>query len=437
MDQGCGATMRPSGYPENGILSIFFNQDKSRIAVGTKTGTKTYSTENLSLIHEQVGDDASIVAMHYNTDLVAHVGAGEGVNSSQRCLRMINMRRHKEITSKNFGKTILDVKLNRERLVVVLETTIHIYDLKSMEHLHTIEEIPQNEQGICALPSLEGVTVGNTDSPYFNYLAYPNNTTRGFVHVYDVINLRAGPVIDAHNSRVSCISFNDTGTMLATASSKGTVFRVFSMPDGEKIHEFRRGLATNATIYSMAFDVRSTLLCVSSDKQTIHLFKLETPTPVKEEDKGWGNYLTSKMSDAATYLPTSVSEMFTQSRSFAQVTLTRYGTPNLVALSGTADNVFVLVATSDGYLYKYAVDVEKGGECSCEVTYTLTKTTPKLGHQDDTNDNSNNINNQSDQPNSNRTNDNGGKNINDGHSRNHTSNSQATSDSTTSGSTMQ
>lgn len=37
--------------------------------------------------------------------------------------------------------------------------------------------------------------------------------------------------------------------------AQGTVFRVFSMPGGEKLYEFRRGLATNATIFSMAFDV--------------------------------------------------------------------------------------------------------------------------------------------------------------------------------------
>lgn len=369
--------MRPSGYPENGILSIFFNQDKSRISVGTKTGTKTYTTDPFSLVHEKAGDDVSIVAMHYNTDLVAHVGAGEAPQSSQRCLRMINMRRQKEITKKNFGKAILDVQLNRERLIVVLDTSIFIYDLKTMEHLHTIEEIPENAQGICALPTLEGVQSSSKHpGGAYNYIAYPNNNTRGFVHIYDVVNLRAGPVIEAHNSRVNCLAFNDAGTMLATASTKGTVFRVFSMPTGEKVHEFRRGLATNAVIYSMAFDIRTSLLCVSSDKQTIHIFKLEANT-APEQEQGWSNYLSTTMTSAATYLPTAVSEIWTQSRSFAQVTLKKYGAPNLVALCGT-DNVAVLVATSDGYLYKYAVDLEKGGDCECEITYALTKNTPKV-----------------------------------------------------------
>lgn len=361
--------MRTAGFPANGILSVQFNQDKSRIAVGTKSGTRTYSIEPFQLLRELPGDDASIIAMHYNSDLVAHVGAGEIASSSQRCLRMINTRRDKEITRTNYGKAIRNVLLNRDRVVVVLSTTIYIYELTTMEHLHTIEEIPENAGGVCALPSFSGVMAGDQQ---FNYLAYPNNGTKGCVHVYDVLNLRAGPIIEAHSSRIGALAFNDTGTLLATASIKGTVFRVFGMPTGEKLYEFRRGLATNATIFSMAFNPMSSLLCVSSDKPTIHLFKLAT-TGSAHDDGGWTGYLSNTMTSAASYLPTSVSEMWTQSRSFAQINLKKHGTPNLVALCGL-DKVSVLVATSDGYLYRYSVDSEDGGECMCTATYTLSPT---------------------------------------------------------------
>lgn len=359
--------MRAAGFPDNDILSIYFNQDKSRIAVGTKGGTRTYSTNPFQLLREQNGDDASIIAMHYNTDLVAHVGAGEIASSSQRCLRMINTRRDKEITRTNYGKAILNVQLNRDRVVVVLDTTIYIYELKTMEHLHTIEEIPENPTGTCAMPSLEGVAVGSKSC---NFLAYPNNATKGCVHVYDVLNLRAGPIIEAHTSRIGSLAFNDDGSLLATASTKGTVFRVFGMPAGEKLYEFRRGLATNATIFSMAFDAGASMLCVSSDKPTIHIFRLAPAVPVVD-DQGWGGYLTNTMTSAATYLPTSVSEMWTQSRSFAQITLKKHGMPNLVALTGGEGGAAVMVATSEGYLYRYAVDTEEGGECELKATYTL------------------------------------------------------------------
>jgi hypothetical protein len=43
------------------------------------------------------------------------------------------------------------VKLNRERMVVVLETTIYIYGLKDLKQLHTIDATFPNPKGICAL----------------------------------------------------------------------------------------------------------------------------------------------------------------------------------------------------------------------------------------------------------------------------------------------
>lgn len=72
--------MKTSGV-DNGVQSITFNQDCSRLAVGTKTGTRTYCCNPFELLNETHGEDAAIIAMHYNTYLVAHVGAGEAAAS--------------------------------------------------------------------------------------------------------------------------------------------------------------------------------------------------------------------------------------------------------------------------------------------------------------------------------------------------------------------
>lgn len=89
-------------------------------------------------------------------------------------------------------------------------------------------------------------------------------------------------IIQAHKSPLAMLSLNSTGTLLATASDKGTVIRVFSLPNGDRIHEFRRG-SYPAKIYSISFNAVSTLLCVSSDTETVHIFKL-----IKSGDKSKG-----------------------------------------------------------------------------------------------------------------------------------------------------
>ncbi|RMX92209.1 hypothetical protein D0866_16788 [Hortaea werneckii] len=83
-------------------------------------------------------------------------------------------------------------------------------------------------------------------------------------------------VIQAHQTPLSSIAINCDGTLLATSSEKGTVIRVFSIPDGKKLYQFRRG-SMPARIYSMSFNATSTLLCVSSATETVHVFKLAPP----------------------------------------------------------------------------------------------------------------------------------------------------------------
>ena len=49
-------------------------------------------------------------------------------------------------------------------------------------------------------------------------------------------------MIPAHDSPLAAIAFDASGSKLATASEKGTVIRVFSIPNGKRVFEFRRGV---------------------------------------------------------------------------------------------------------------------------------------------------------------------------------------------------
>lgn len=96
--------------------------------------------------------------------------------------------------------------------------------------------------------------------------------------LFDAASLSVTNIVQAHKSPVAFVALNSTGTLLATASDKGTVIRVFSVPNGDRLHEFRRG-SYPAKIYSISFNTASTLLCVSSDTETVHIFKLVGPAP--------------------------------------------------------------------------------------------------------------------------------------------------------------
>lgn len=199
----------------------------------------------------------------------------------------MSFQRSSVICELTFPSAILAVRLNRRRLAIVLEEVIYIYDVQNMAMLFTINTSP-NPNAICALsPSSENcylalpVPKPREDTserrpPHAPPLSTYVPSTTGEIIIYDTLTGKVVSVCGAHSSPLSCIAMNNDGTLMATASEKGTVIRVFSVPRGEKLYQFRRGVH-QSTIYSMSFNLSSTLLCVSSTSDTVHIFRLTGP----------------------------------------------------------------------------------------------------------------------------------------------------------------
>lgn len=95
------------------------------------------------------------------------------------------------------------------------------------------------------------------------------------MHIYiQVIN-----ALRAHTTPIRMLAFNAKGNLLATCSDKGTVVRVFSIPEGDKLATFRRGNYP-AVINAMCFNASSTLLALTSQgSSTTHVFSLKRFSP--------------------------------------------------------------------------------------------------------------------------------------------------------------
>ncbi|XP_020916524.1 WD repeat domain phosphoinositide-interacting protein 2 [Exaiptasia diaphana] len=353
------------GDPTGNLLFVNFNQDCSSLAVGEKTGYKLYSLGSVEKLEEiyEYGDteDICIVERLFSSSLVAIVSL-----SAPRKLKVCHFKKGTEICNYSYPNTILAVKLNRVRLLVVLEESLYIHNIRDMKVLHTIRDTPPNTTGLSALSV-------NSDNCY---LAYPGSNQIGEVQIFDAVNLRAVTMIPAHDSTVASMAFNNTGTKLATASEKGTVIRVFSIPDGAKLYEFRRGVKRCVQINSLAFSHDSLFLAASSNTETVHIFKLEVPKDKPtEEPAGWMGYFGKALSPT-NYLPSQVTEVFNQGRAFANVRLPVAGLRNVCAIATIGKLPRLLVASADGYLYIYNVDPEEGGDC------TLLKQHRLIGHED-------------------------------------------------------
>uniref|UniRef100_A0A7N6A753 WD repeat domain phosphoinositide-interacting protein 2 n=1 Tax=Anabas testudineus TaxID=64144 RepID=A0A7N6A753_ANATE len=368
------------------LLFANFNQDNTSLAVGTKSGYKFFSLSSVDKL-EQIyecskyfhfilklscmektlysqnkficsdTEDVCIVERLFSSSLVAIVSL-----KAPRKLKVCHFKKGTEICNYSYSNTILAVKLNRQRLIVCLEESLYIHNIRDMKVLHTIRETPPNPSGLCAL------SISNDNC----YLAYPGSATIGEVQVFDTVNLRAANMIPAHDSPLAALAFDASGTKLATASEKGTVIRVFSIPEGQKLFEFRRGVKRCVSICSLAFSMEGLYLSASSNTETVHIFKLETQKEKPaEEPTTWGGYLGKVLMASTTYLPSQVTEMFTQGRAFATVRLPFCGHKNICALAVIQKIPRLLVAAADGYLYLYNLDPQEGGECTLMKQHRL------------------------------------------------------------------
>lgn len=80
--------------------------------------------------------------------------------------------------------------------------------------------------------------------------------------------------VNAHQSEIACLALNQPGSVVASASRKGTLIRLFDTTTRDKLVELRRG-TDPATLYCINFSHDSSFLCASSDKGTVHIFALK------------------------------------------------------------------------------------------------------------------------------------------------------------------
>ncbi|CZT04271.1 hypothetical protein WAI453_009689 [Rhynchosporium graminicola] len=410
---------------------VTFNQDYSCLAVGTSRGFRIYHTEPFSKIFSSDDGNVALIEMLFSTSLVALI-------LSPRHLVIQNTKRSSIICELTFPSAVLAVRLNRKRLAVVLEEEIYLYDISNMTLLYTIATSP-NPNAICALaPSSENCYIAYplpkpreetgdkrpSHAPPLSTFVAP---TSGDVLIFDCSKLEALNVVEAHRAPLSCIALNNDGTLLATSSETGTIIRVFSLPKGTKLYQFRRGTYPS-TIYSMSFNLSSTLLCVSSTTDTVHIFRLGGPALVspdspKSPTERWSRSRsydsgvespttgTSPGSDNAEapaitrktsgtigsmlrrssqmmgksvagvvggYLPQAVTEMWEPTRDFAFIKLPKSGMGvnatggplrSVVAMSSSSPQV--MLVTSDGGFYVFSIDMENGGEGVLVKQYSL------------------------------------------------------------------
>ncbi|KAM9597831.1 WD repeat domain phosphoinositide-interacting protein 3 isoform 3-T3 [Trichechus inunguis] len=217
----------------NGLLYAGFNQDHGCFACGMENGFRVYNTDPLKEKEKQEFLEGGVghVEMLFRCNYLALVGGGKKPKYPPNKVMIWDDLKKKTVIEIEFSTEVKAVKLRRD---------------------------------------------SNN-----SLLAFPGTHT-GHVQLVDLASTEKPPVdIPAHEGVLSCVALNLQGTRIATASEKGTLIRIFDTSSGHLIQELRRG-SQAANIYCINFNQDASLICVSSDHGTVHIFAAEDPKRNKQ-----------------------------------------------------------------------------------------------------------------------------------------------------------
>ncbi|CAA2956843.1 autophagy-related 18a [Olea europaea subsp. europaea] len=278
--------------------------------------------------------------MLFGCNIFALVGGGDSAQYPLNKVMVWDDNPNRCIGELFFRSEVRGVRLRRDRIVVVLEQKILVYNFADLKLLHEIETIA-NPKGLCAVSRVAG-----------SFVLFVQGCRR---------------------DRIASFTLSQDGKLLATASTKGTLVRIFNTHDGTLLQEVRRGV-NRAEIYSLAFSPTAHWLAVSSDKGTIHVFKTIWGSTIhvfslKVNAENLGNARSSNPSDSNSAVTSPSSSLsfikgeypkyFSSEWYVAQFRLIE-GSCYIVVFGHQKNTVIILGL--DGCFYRCKFDPATGGE---------------------------------------------------------------------------
>ncbi|KAJ3683734.1 hypothetical protein LUZ60_013961 [Juncus effusus] len=347
--QATTTTTVPDSTQPPALLHVSFNQDHGCFAAGTASGFRIYNCDPFREIFRRDFDGAGVasVEMLFRCNILALVGGGSSPAFPPNKVMIWDDNQSRCIGELSFRTEVRGVRLRRDRVIVALDHKLFVYNFADLKLVNQIETAP-NPRGLCAVSQQQGQLV----------LVCPGGQ-KGQVRV-EHYGARRTKFIMAHDSRIACLALSQDGRLVATASTKGTLVRVFSTHDGTLLQEVRRG-ADRAEIYSVAFSPNMQFLAVSSDKGTVHVFNLkinlgasanDRPKPAPEPN-------APAVAPPLSFIKGVLPKYFHSEWSVAQYRL-HEGSQYIVAF-GDQKNTIVIVGM-DGSFHRCQFDPATGGE---------------------------------------------------------------------------
>ena len=307
---------------------ISFNHTNNYCCFGTSIGFYIYQINPFQkVLSRKIDGGVSMIKMLHESNIILFVGKTDRGLYPNNKLIIWDDHKKNVLGEISYNNKIINIDLTKNNIIVLCEHKIYIYEFESLTLVKSIDIVGSGNM----------MSIGSEET---DYLIYPGNEI-GTVNITK-LNSDYFQKIQAHTSSIKTLYLNSTGSHFVTASETGTLVRIFNTETGEKVKELRRG-CDQTEIKDVRMSVDNSLLLVSSNKGTIHIYNTGINPDCENKNALWENYGSSYIK---AVIP--VPEYFNSEWSFSKIYLSGIETFSIIK----SDEKTIYSFGNDGQFYK-------------------------------------------------------------------------------------
>ena len=245
------------------ILS--FNQDHSLISIGTNRGYKIIQPSPYLFHEKNLLGSIYKCEMSYKSNFLALIGGGKIPKYINKKVVIYNDAEDCIESEYKFANPVLNVKFKKDLIFIVCEKKIYVFNVQTSQNIDTFDTIT-NKRGIIAVNGSKDKTI------MAHPIQFEDEPDKGYVGIKNYKTNKYFPLL-VHDEPISYMEMDYKGILLATVNEKGIFIRIHNLLDKTLIYELKRG-KDKAIINYITFDLDYNYIGVTSNKGTIHIWKL-------------------------------------------------------------------------------------------------------------------------------------------------------------------
>ena len=214
------------------------------------------------------------------SNILALVGGGNTPKFSKNKIIIYDNHQELVVSQIRFNSDIINVKIRTDSIIGLISNRIYILNINTLETVDEIEiDIINNH--LYGISYIHSVLI----------LAFPQNKSKGKIQIekYCIstkINKKIKTeIVNAHESNVVCIAVSKDGTLLASASEKGSYIRLFDTSNGVLLAELKKG--RNGTLTHISFELNNDYIGYTNNIGKIYIYDInKVKKYISSQEKG-------------------------------------------------------------------------------------------------------------------------------------------------------